>query len=160
MRLPSSAFHFDVNISSIATSTHCGNFGIAFRKVSSIVLFGNLGNCGTVDIGDTEGGSASKFHFLAGMLRGRADERQDDGQQDKAVGHAEDNDTEPQSEEDDEDVGFGAGKHDDGKEGGESSMDDRGAHLREGDTSLVHTLFSSIEALGSLHDEVGVGDMG
>ena len=58
----------------------------------------------------------------------RADEREDDGQQDEAVGHAENHDAEESLEHDFEDVGLGASERDHGEESREATVDHTGAH--------------------------------
>ena len=90
----------------------------------------------------------------------RANERENNREQDKAVAHTKHYDTEPELEEDDEDVGFRRCQHDDGKEGWETSMNDAGAHFWDGYTWLVHAfLIIGAELYGRLYNQVGMSDV-
>lgn len=68
------------------------------------------------------------------------DKGQDDRQEDEAVGHTEDYDTEEGLEHDDEDVRFGHAERDDSEEGREATVEDTRSHLADSNASLVVAL--------------------
>lgn len=105
-------------------------------------------------------GRATRFLLLFLLeVGGWANEGENYRQQDEAIGHAEHDDSEPQLEEDFEDVGAGSGEDDNGEESGETTMEDRRTHLGDSYSGLEHAHFLHCATLGSINDEVGVGDM-
>ena len=66
------------------------------------------------------------------VIGGRPNETEHDGKEEKTVKEAKDDDQEEDLEEGGEDVGLGAGKEDEGQEGGEAAVEDCGADGVEG----------------------------
>ena len=71
------------------------------------------------------------FFFALLVIGGRPNETQHDGKEEKTVKEAKDDDQEEDLEEGGEDVGLGAGKEDEGQEGGEATVEDCRTNVRK-----------------------------
>ena len=71
------------------------------------------------------------FFFALLVIGGRPNETEHDGKEEKTVKKAKDDDQEEDLEEGGEDVGLGAGKEDEGQEGGEATVEDCRSNVRK-----------------------------